>query len=316
MSMNPPSQDEELEKRLQAEATRRQLPVEELRRLLLVDGLDGAQRLRKQQQEAAQAALVAADYLLITVKDAEHECVAKVAQDLGITVSKQRGVSGRKYTLFTHNNRRIATEYNLKNMGPDEATHECLLARAETQAKSIILVGTAFGIDKDHNKGDVLLSDGVLPYDERNVHDTESGEWRYQYRSAVLSAGRFLFGQMIDIQKILHTNAQYSFSIHPGILLSGGARIESERYCSLLVSCANIGARIIGGDMETAAIASIANRMSLNWIAVKGICDFAEAGRGAYIKEVRLQAARNAATVVFHALSLSASSGVTHGHIP
>lgn len=302
--MTQPSQKEILDRKLQAEAERRQTSIEELRDLLLTESLNAAQRARNQQKETKRAALVESNHLLITVKQTESECLAKVAQDLGIISSQHRGRSGHRYNVFMHNNQPIATEFNLSNMGPDEATHECLLARVETQAKTIMIVGTAFGADKNHKQGDVLLSEGVLPYDERNVFDDRTGEWYYEYRSPVLYSSKYWLDRIREVGKML------TLSLRPGILLSGGARIESERYGSLLVRCANVGsAVIVGGDMETAAVASIASRSELEWIAVKGICDFAEAGRKAYLAQARIEAAYNAATVVLRALTTSTPQG-------
>lgn len=302
--MTQPSQKEILEKKLQTEAERRGIHVEELRDIFLLESLNAAQRTRKRQQEAELAARVESKHLLITVKQTERECLAQVAKELGIATSEVSGRSGHRYRVFTYKNQPIATEYNLSNMGPDEATHECLLARVETQAKTMMIVGTAFGADKTHKQGDVLLSDGVLPYDERNVLDDESGEWYYVYRSPVLLSSRYWLARILEVGKTL------TLSLRPGILLSGGARIESERYGSLLVRCAKVGAAaIVGGDMETAAVASIATRSELEWIAVKGICDFAEAGRAAYLAKARIEAARNAAVVVLRALTTSAPQG-------
>ena len=53
------------------------------------------------------------------MKDAEHECVAKVAQDLGITVSKQR-VLVVVSTLYSPTTIDASQLNTIKNMGPDD----------------------------------------------------------------------------------------------------------------------------------------------------------------------------------------------------
>jgi len=350
-----PSASEIFQKKLESEAIRRTLTLAALQEQLIAEGLAASERQRAQEREAAQAALVASDVLLITATISEHKGIREIAERFGMSPIEKRGPSKSKYTLLTAKNGTKIAEIKLDCMGPDETLHGCNLARIETQATTIILVGTAFGINSKEQKiGDVLLSSGVLSYDERNVYDTtprslkkhliallqnnchdfvntyfgiqtrewilsllrtgslileddriswEHG-WSYEYRNPIIEANEYWQKALTIAANELRTQPQYSFNIHPGVLLSGGARIESERYSSLLVSCANVGSPIVGGDMETAAVASLAKRLNFGWIAVKSISDFAETNRTSYLEESRLTASRNAAALVLHALSL------------
>lgn len=297
-----PSEEELLERRISKEAERRSLSLDETRQCLLREALDAADHSRKQAAGRRQLASVSAQYLLLTVGNTEHEQLLQMAQYLGFDRKSVRGPSKIQYERFSRKGRCHVAELNVKYMGPDEALHRCLLARTETQAQSVILVGTAFGIQSDNpvkSIGDVLVADGVIQYDERNVSESGSESWRYYYRNEMIESSRFLYERFSQITN----QSAYDFSIHPGVLLSGGARIESTQYCKLLVSCANDGPRIVGGDMETAVIASVAKQADFQWLTVKGICDFAEPSRKEYIASSRETAAANAARVVLQTLA-------------
>ena len=59
-------------------------------------------------------------------------------------------------------------------MSPDGAAARCIQARAETQATTIILIGTAVGIAPEQQHiGDVIVSESVFLYDDRTVVDVD-----------------------------------------------------------------------------------------------------------------------------------------------
>jgi nucleoside phosphorylase len=174
----------------------------------------------------------------------------------------------------------------LAGMGPSYAVQGYLAGKNETGASAVLLVGIAFGIDSAAQKhGDVLVSQRVLPCDERNVTARQRApadptwlpEWDYDFRAPAIEASPTLTRRVEIGAK--SDNWTIDFGIHAGTLLSGGARIESSLYLLHLLRCASGFAPIIGGDMETAILASLARNDEIDWITIKGISDFAEESR-------------------------------------
>ncbi len=233
----------------------------------------------------------------------------------GLTPTNASGPSGQKYAMFTSPGGASIAHLALSKMGPDEALHQMISAQTETQATLLLLVGTAFGVDrKKQSLGDVLLCHRVLPYDERNIlhqafmpryvwHQTAPLPWLYQFRSRAIETT--LLPSFIQAAASLLPGAP-AFRIHEGTLLSGGARIESVQYRDFLLSCAREKEQgiIVGGDMETAAIASLVlRRPGLSWLTIKGICDFADNVRHD-LPAAQKKAATNASWLAWSALLL------------
>ena len=87
-----------------------------------------------------------------------------------------------------------------------------------------------------------------------------------------------------------------------GVIASGGARVNSEAYRDELIQTIGpVDPFVLAGEMEAAGIAST---VGVEWVVVKGICDFADvSSRSApQFPARRMSAARNAATVLYNAL--------------
>lgn len=95
--------------------------------------------------------------------------------------------------------------------------------------------------------------------------------------------------------------SELDFCVHEGSFLSGGAQIQSTSFRDQLV--AEFNPQPVGGDMETVALASTCDPNHPNWIAVKGISDFADDNRDEVIEDGRKIAAHNAIKFVLGALS-------------
>jgi nucleoside phosphorylase len=138
------------------------------------------------------------------------------------------------------------------------------------QPKAVLMCGIAFGIDKkSQNIGDVLVSDGIIPYNIQRVGKEET-----IHRNPIPRAGALLFNRFknaIDWNYTLPRNKKAK--IIPGYILSGESLIDSTEYRdSLREAFPNAK----GGEMEGAGLYSAADNKSLQWIVVKGICDFAD----------------------------------------
>ncbi len=174
-----------------------------------------------------------------------------------------------------------------------------------TGAQGIVQVGMAFGIDRQRQKPcDVLVSSSLIPYDNRKVVEPTSGGcegYVVDYSPASHQLARpALVGLFLREQ----TRGGHSFNVHVGAILSGAARIYSERFRDeLIANVPGSEAPVVGGEMEGVGLlaASTAADDPI-WCVVKGISDFADKNRDAEFKANRPIACRNAATFVLSAL--------------
>lgn len=299
-----PDPGEILEQRLRAEAERRKQPIEIVRDTILRRGLDAAQSDR-------QARAVAADVVLVTATLTEHQELERAAKELGFGFTTQPGRAGDYYQLGeVGTNRVVAMRVSMGAFSPDGAAARCIQARAETRATTIILIGTAFGIDQTRqNIGDVIVSESVFLYDDRRVMDPDKGsasKYKMEYPSTArkIASGTWHGRFRRLAEQYLEDPAAEKVDL--GVILSGGARIESAAYRDELVaSLPPMDQPVIGGEMEGMGAISAAlstDPYDPGWVIVKGISDFADTPSRLKIKETRAAAARASAMAVLRVL--------------
>lgn len=305
----PPSADEILEQRLHAEAERRGEPVESVRDALLRRGLDAARSDR-------EARAVASDIVLVTATTTEHEQLEGAAKELGFSFEKIPRRHLDYYRLgFVGTNRVVAIRVSMGAFSPDGAAARCIQARAETQATTIILMGTAFGIAPEQHIGDVIVSESVFLYDDRTVVDVAgakmshvAGKYEVRYApSARRSASRIWHERFRRLDEQYNRDGAAE-KVYIGVVLSGGARIESAAFRDeLLARLPSMDPPVVGGEMEGMGAVSAAlatDPEDPGWVIVKGISDFADASSRSRIKDTRAGAARASAMAVLRVLQL------------
>lgn len=301
-----PDPGEILEQRLRAEAERRKQPIEVVRDAILRRGLDAAQTDRR-------TSAVAADVVLVTATLTEHQELERAAKELGFGFTAQRGHAGDYHRLGkVGTNRVVAMRVSMGAFTPDGAAARCIHARAETQATTIVLIGTAFGIDQARqNIGDVIVSESVFLYDDRRVVDAEKGtasKYKVEYPPTARKIASVTWHDGFRRLAEHYLQGTSVEKIDLGIILSGGARVESAAYRDELVgSLPPMDQPIVGGEMEGMGALSAALSTDLDdpgWVVVKGISDFADAPSRSKIKETRAVAARASALAVLRVLQL------------
>lgn len=265
------------------------------------------------------------DLLLLTVTPTEEAQLLRAAEELSIPREKRMGHFKRGFYDFGRlGGYRVAAVCSREGaLGYGGSASAAQIYQAETRATGIIAVGMAFGISREQQKiGDVLVSEGLFPYDDRlileqegkpvyryealnaatgPVHDPAEGGRRprqyAKFRQAKPSLLKFFRAQA----KRQRTNE--GPQIHVGALLSGNARIRSAAYRDMLYEqLATRRKSIVGGEMEAVGLLSCSDPDKPWWIVVKGICDFADAGRDADIVQAREPACHNAARFVLASL--------------
>ncbi len=153
--------------------------------------------------------------------------------------------------------------------------------------KFLLMLGIAFGIDDTKQKiGDVLISEAILPYNSRRVGKNETIP-----RAAATSASQTILNRFKNLRTWEHfVNEKDKSELICGHILSGEELIDNKEHRDELIQ-AFPNAK--GGEMEGAGIVSACDG-KLQWIIVKGICDFADGNKGQN-KEDNQKIAANAA---------------------
>ena len=173
-----------------------------------------------------------------------------------------------------------------------------------TGAQGIVQLGMAFGIDpQSQNAGDVLVSEAIIPYDNRDVKPRADGNRGYfsDYQQVRREYAR---PALVDLFRREHVRGGHGFGVHLGALLSGAARIHTRFFRDELVRDVPSGEHpIVGGEMEAVGLLAASGAADDPiWCVVKGISDFADEDRGAVIEANRPVACLNAATFVLSSL--------------
>jgi nucleoside phosphorylase len=153
--------------------------------------------------------------------------------------------------------------------------------------KFLLMVGIAFGIDDSKQKiGDVLVSEAILPYNSKRI-----GKNKTIQRAAATNASKTILNRFKNLRTWEYfVNETDKSELICGHILSGEELIDNKEHRDELIE-AYPNAK--GGEMEGAGIVSACDG-NIQWIIVKGICDFADGNKGQN-KECNQKIAVNAA---------------------
>lgn len=160
----------------------------------------------------------------------------------------------------------------------------------ERHPSSVIGVGVAFGMDeKSQPIGTVLVSEKLTSYEPQRVGSTlvgeilinESRDRGPRTEASPRLVSRFRDGGLESI----------GLKLEVGEVLSGEKLVDSAEFKAQLRSHFPDA---IGGEMEGAGIQAACDRSNVDWLVVKGVCDYAE-NKGVNKKE-RQQIAADAAS--------------------
>jgi nucleoside phosphorylase len=138
--------------------------------------------------------------------------------------------------------------------------------------KFLLMIGIAFGIDDSKQKiGDVLVSEAIIPYNFKRV-----GKKGTIIRSVPAASSKTIVNRFKNLRtwEFLRDDGIKSELIC-GHILSGEELIDNKSYRDKLLREFPTAK---GGEMEGAGIFSACDGR-LEWILVKGICDFADGNK-------------------------------------
>ncbi len=155
----------------------------------------------------------------------------------------------------------------------------------------VIMGGIAWGAKKGkQNIGDLIISTQVWDYDIDRVNPdgTITPRGPISPASARLVQMFEVIGATID-----------AYKINFGLVASGSDLLDNKGYVNKLKENQP---EIIGGDMESAGMASVCSRKNVDWVLVKGICDWGY-NKDSHKKEYQQIAAENSSKAIISLLT-------------
>ncbi|WP_324567051.1 NACHT domain-containing protein [Accumulibacter sp.] len=208
---------------------------------------------------------------------------------------------GITYNLLgEHGGMRVV--HRVSKQGEGEAQNAANDAVRAWQPQAIIAVGIAFGVNPLKQKiGDVLISENIRAYELGRVN----ADGGFTLRSDKPPASVALYQRFLHLDQCRRANESaclYWPEVRFGTLLSGNKLVDNVDYRQGLQKHE---AEAIGGEMEAIGIHFAAFRHRVDWLIVKGICDWADGSKHTPSKDRdQALAADHAALVVKAALDL------------
>lgn len=256
------------------------------------------------RNSASRAVQEQVDVLLVTVTDVEARAVLSTFQERADNKLKRHFINGKTYLdLGVIGGAR--TFMVQSEMGSGGTGGAILTIRESIYALSpsaVVMVGIAFGVDaKKQRIGDILVSKQILAYDFQRVGSNTEGQEEIILRGDRPQASIRLLDQfrsgVLDWEKP---------TVRFGLILSGEKLVDFKDFRDQLRKFA---LEVIGGEMEGAGLYAVAERYKVDWILVKGICDWADGKKSRNKNQRQVLAAKNAARFTLHVMRLGGLSG-------
>ena len=234
-----------------------------------------------------------ADILLVTATEAESRAVLEVADESTGRPSRSLEVGNGTYRdLGKVNDKGVwLIQSEMGAGGPGGAQETVGQAIREVNPEEVIMVGIAFGANRERQKiGDVLVAKQLHMYEpQRRAAD------RVTPRGDKVAASPRL------LQRFRNAKLDWkTANVHFGLLLSGEKLNDDDQFVQeLLIQ----EPEAIGGEMEGAGLYVPCLAAKKDWILVKAVCDWADGKKSKGKTERQEKAARNAALFVWHALA-------------
>jgi nucleoside phosphorylase len=261
------------------------------------------------------------DVLLFVTTPAERQALREVAEKMALTPTEIEGRFSAYIDLgqLPSGQRVFGVETEMGALQAGGSATKGLLCPIETEARHVVAVGTAFGIDRvGQTLGDVLVATHVLPYDFVLVDTEPAGRLprvNYNARGLVSTSPA-----IVDLLRRHVGRRPSSFGVHFGALLSGSAQIRCRAYRDHLVAKFNkklndldaqrrkrgdvLSERVVGGEMEGVGLLAMPPSGGVtSWTIVKGVSDFADEEHQSDNESHRLLASKNAIRLVLDAFA-------------
>lgn len=206
--------------------------------------------------------------LFVTATDVETKVLHNSFQAINIPYNEILVYNYKNITIYIGNFENYLVSHIQCGMGAVQRSGSILSTQVALEIldiQAVIMPGICFGIDKKIQKiGDVLISQNIALYDVSKIN-----KHIIEYRGCVPESGPILFNRF----KAHHVTNQHNFKTFYGTILSGEKLVNDIDFRNSLKKQYPTA---IGGEMEGAGIYATTSLAGVEWIIVKGICDWGD----------------------------------------
>jgi nucleoside phosphorylase len=255
------------------------------------------QQSSSQEQKPDGEETPRADVLLVTVTEVETGAVFDVLKELCERAYKRCFVGDKTYyDLGMINGARVfLVQSEMGTGGPGGSlltVHEGVLA---LNPSVVVMVGIAFGLnERKQHIGDILVASQLCGYELQRYGTHPDGTPFLVLRGDRATASI----RLLDRFRSGYQDWQGQ-SVQFGLILSGEKLVDNLDFRDQLH---RLEGEAIGGEMEGAGLYAVAQRLKVDWILVKAICDWADGKKSRNKAQRQKKAARNAALFTLHVL--------------
>lgn len=231
------------------------------------------------------------DVLLVVATEIEREAVLEL-----MPYVSYHEITQSYFHLGCHGGNSVyLVQCRMGSGTPGGSIQTTAAAIGDLRPKSVIMLGIAFGASHAQQIGDILVAQQVRCYEPQRIGTGKEGHDDIQFRGDCASASSRLLSRFQAT-----THGWDACKVHFGLLLSGEKLIDNQAFRDFLAA----NSTAIGGDMEAAGLYIEGVAKKVDWIVIKGVCDWAD-GHKQEDKGSRQQlAASNAARFVLRSLLL------------
>jgi nucleoside phosphorylase len=198
-------------------------------------------------------------------------------------------------------------ECSMGSVSRDSSIMTISTALTLLKSKVVIMVGIAFGIDPEkQNIGDVLVAKSVIPYNVKRVGETKTINRGIEAQSSQILLNRFK-SIIITWEHLLTHDIKAKLLFTR--ILSGEELVDNLEHRNKLIAEFPDSE---GGEMEGVGLYSACGD-KIDWILVKGICDFADGKKGINKKanqQIAVESALSACSEIFTSPSAFKDIGI------
>jgi len=239
------------------------------------------------------------DVLIITATEVESQAVFQTFQQATGQEPKPDSDSERMYHDLGNVNDAIVflAQSGMGSVGPGASLQTVQKAIESLNPSAVIMVGIAFGINaKKQSIGDVLVSRQLMLYDLQRVGTNKDGRPEIIPRGDRSHASPRLLSFFQGAS--LHWDESKA-KVRFGLIVSGDKLVDNIEFRHKV---RELEPEAIGGEMEGAGLYVACQDEKVDWVLVKGICDWADGNKRRNKDKNQQLAAHNAASFVLHVL--------------
>jgi nucleoside phosphorylase len=240
-----------------------------------------------------------ADILIVTVTKVESSATLQAFKSISGVNATPLSIEDRIYfDLGNVNNARVfLTQSEMGSGGLGASLLTVCKGIEDLSPTAVIMVGIAFGVNEEKQEiGDILVTEQLRLYDLQRV-GTQDEQEQVILRGDKPHASPWLIN-LFKSADISWEKARVRF----GTVLTGEKLLDNIDYRNQLLS---FEPEAIGGEMEGAGLYVACQDKKVDWILVKGICDWADGEKGQDKESRQKTAASNAAAFVVHTLEFA-----------